>query len=809
MTGFRVLLSACMAVAAGIVPAAEPVVRLDRAEGQPFSSALLQKGPNCAAIEPLANVSSFKSYVQKDLYYLNLTDWITLYDYLDADDVPLTLVQPSVERIPMVAGLAPSFQNFTMKCTVEKTVTTDPATPLPGQGYKQITTYTTKFKQDSFPNSAAVNALLAFPFKRGGDLNNGSSFKARAMMKLFLVASQAGDATVPLRGSGTLRNMRPKREEWEGPVQPFELKRGGDKCAVLTFLSAEKTLNLPNQVTEEEDAFVDPHGTLFTLTRPAISERVFFVRREVVQVSRSGVEMGERWVSWSFPEDVRPIMADGRLLPPCYGDEYLDWSIRPCAAVWFKIETDEGVVDYVPAVLNDDVELGGVDNAMLGAVGTARTNHGPEQDRGCEDVDAPLLRMTGSTALPIQGILNAATAGPAEFTDPNGQVQFSPKSFYSVDPRYNWAPEDWIGCSQAGVSFDTWKTEVLDKVLGKDGRAPDIFMSCSNQGWLQSMGELALLPRQTDDDGMTIHVADRFDGRPRTSVETIAHAATVWRTYPVDFAETNRVYRLHRLGVASMSATGAFDPYLAALSEFQTAFAGLPDWAPEGRTAFAGVRLAGDDLDWLATRVFEHVRANPLKTWEDAYDELWAGHQGEEADRLFDRKLADGRRLHSVDRKILYAIGRSYFKSSADCLVAVPSSVTGGAPVSVPRSWVGDELPTAFGQETPAVFGALYGSDLASALTAWNGKTDARGRPLRVWEDFVAGTDPTDPLSVLRAAVEMRDGAPCVSWSPDLNAGGRTNRIYTVWGASTPASSDWHTPVRPEDRFFKVSVSLP
>ena len=210
------------------------------------------------------------------------------------------------------------------------------------------------------------------------------------------------------------------------------------------------------------------------------------------------------------------------------------------------------------------------------------------------------------------------------------------------------------------------------------------------------------------------------------------------------------------------------------------------------------------DLNRLATCVCGRIRANPLKSWEDAYDDLWSDYRNESVDRLFGRTLADGRLLHGVDRKRLYALARAFLLPSPACRVTVPASVTGGAPVDVPRSWLTEELPAAFGAEAPLAFAARYGTDLPSALCAWSGKRDAAGRPQRVWQDYVAGTDPSDPDSRLRALVDMQADGPHVSCSPRL-----PGRTYEVWGTPTLAPADWHTPVRPEDRFFKVTVSLP
>jgi hypothetical protein len=58
-------------------------------------------------------------------------------------------------------------------------------------------------------------------------------------------------------------------------------------------------------------------------------------------------------------------------------------------------------------------------------------------------------------------------------------------------------------------------------------------------------------------------------------------------------------------------------------------------------------------------------------------------------------------------------------------------------------------------------------------------KTDASGAAMPVWQDYVAGTDPTNTFSVagtaptntfskFTAKIEMKDGEPVVTWSHSL-----------------------------------------
>ena len=71
---------------------------------------------------------------------------------------------------------------------------------------------------------------------------------------------------------------------------------------------------------------------------------------------------------------------------------------------------------------------------------------------------------------------------------------------------------------------------------------------------------------------------------------------------------------------------------------------------------------------------------------------------------------------------------------------------------------------------------------------------------------YVAGLDPEDAASVFKAQIELVDGQPVVTPSPDLKAA----RVYTVYGrARLDDAEGWTTPVKPEHRFFRISVKMP
>ena len=98
-----------------------------------------------------------------------------------------------------------------------------------------------------------------------------------------------------------------------------------------------------------------------------------------------------------------------------------------------------------------------------------------------------------------------------------------------------------------------------------------------------------------------------------------------------------------------------------------------------------------------------------------------------------------------------------------------------------------------------AQFGESFGA--FANLVGANGRT--------LWTSWLAGFDPSDPAdSTLALFIDMANGWPSLSWSPDLGAA----RSYTIWGRDGLSPTDMWRIVPPAElettsaRFFKVSV---
>ena len=130
-------------------------------------------------------------------------------------------------------------------------------------------------------------------------------------------------------------------------------------------------------------------------------------------------------------------------------------------------------------------------------------------------------------------------------------------------------------------------------------------------------------------------------------------------------------------------------------------------------------------------------------------------------------------------------------------------------------AWVSEDLAARYAKSGESAvdyqsrFEAKFGSDPVAAMTMPTDKKDAQGNDMYVWQDYVAGTDPTDTNSVFTATITMVDGAPVVEWSPKLNAAEESRRQYTIYGkAGLESGEEWHSPTNALDRFFTVGVEM-
>ncbi len=629
-------------------------------------------------------------------------DYATLYDYLDRDDEPVSLAMPCTERVPMIAAVG--VQGLSVQ--IKLTPTGDPEKKTEVLGDKTVTTEITHYAMDAnsiIPGNLAT--AIVFPFKRGSELNG--TFNAKALLRVFLVEGSALGLRIKRKEDGSLpplTNLRPTSdEEWMND-SAFFLKDmpGNVPPFVLSYVSVGTTpVKLNKYIKKQTDSLCGDDTVSFGFNpqknSAAISSAFVFSKKVETTTTVDPVTQSAKTedpVTY-YKLGISPFKADGTLVETVAdhwikSDEFANdgmpgsMNFKVHAAVWVYVENDIGnVVDLVPAVAQDDQVLNGKNNDMVATLGYDGYNSG----------GTPLLRFK----MEDEGV----SFTPASDIPLNiNAVNWTPNSYYAVDPRFNWAPEDWIprNGDVTGTKWLDWVTghegTETDKLLATDGRDSDIFMFVSNQGFLQSMGEFAFLPRVTDlqnmdKEGTTspaelLAKAGSYNGNEHkidASWEDIPNAACVWRTYrPYDSAgedNSDCLMRLRNFYGSDSDYCSAFknvgakgprvNPYTDSDSILMAAFAYTPYdwWAAAGTNTLwtaqnpkdsVGARnsrfgtlsssrqytfhensteakIKDEDIRAIARTIRNEIRGKPEYDWRDVYDGLnWYGNISDPGD---------------------------------------------------------------------------------------------------------------------------------------------------------------------------------
>lgn len=694
------------------------LVDLATAKGQPFYGRNLTPSQN-VRVSDVVNYNSefFRQVFSSGSKLLSPLDYVTLYDYLDHDDIPLSLAAPCVERVPMVAAL---------EQTVQFAPGPMPAKPGPttAGGPNQPKTSITYFDVDrNWFQSGVLTTVVAFPFKHGKTRNNnlsGGPFKVQALVRLFL-APAGLNARSPIAAQ-----LRPQNEaDWTKREDAFSFN-GQNGVFMLSVRSQEVDLTLPNSVQDEADAFCTGGGGSGIVAIPVnFGDLNFPADLHMLTVKKSqdcndqGIPVGQETKTYTL--NIRPFIDANGNLPNGAADiseaefnAVAGIEVVPYVCVWVRIVNGDGTVDLVPAYPDDDVLNGGA-----GGDPVLQTYGGSS---------APLMRFVGDgVSFSLQTIAGGSFSG--------GTPTWKPKAMYTVDPRFNWAPESWYASEQSGVTFDKWLDATRSAVgMGTDAtRDEDIFLFTSNQGVLQSLGEFAFLPRLCE-NGAELISASSFDGAERTAANQVANFACMWRSYSVD---RNWYAQWAALRVGRSTARECLvNPYTDNRAVMMAALANTPvDYWAAGRGMAAdcalrkdGAKMINDTDPWITTaadalkyafgsksddpgdklqcqnlvsiadQIMTEMRTgtlgliesnmgnnnwNPATAWEDIWDNLaWDIQQnGNSVTRFLGVDLGNNVALHSVDRKFLYSYWRDCFANNQQLFlifVRAESNALGG-----------------------------------------------------------------------------------------------------------------------------------
>ena len=663
--------------------------------------------------------------------YISRLGLVHLWDYLDEDNVPVSLAIPSVERIPMVCGIKPTVNGLSIEI---KTKMEDPSggtvsglsdleqntypgasnpNPPTGLGQKRTAQYVKKYELDKgkFINgirSGSIKAVVTYPFRRGRDTKDPDSFQLDGHVEFFFstgnmkfrtgtqsdvlhIANDSGmkdkayksDGVfhMPLQSQGLSFSNVNKEEDAVNEFD-FMIGAGGGPTEAMNAIGANPILTVTWQMPQEswEPDPVNKPGVYAWQNKPPSSD-----------------PSGDRV---SATCGLPPLTASGEVDPsfanPGAVLSYLKSGSTKQAtlqmAVWLRVKNGDGkTVDLVPACLMDDRGFNNINNYQsMGGPGNQMCGQ-----------HYPLMRFSCGAAFDFSD-KTFDSMSPV-------QADVAPKGLLCGDPRWNWAPEHWF--VDDNVSKQQW---IAQNGKGTDNRDRDIFMATSDAGYLQSVYELAFLPRLAGDfrpdNELYGNMVAPDDGRSdwATSFGNARNSGLMWRTYRPFKVDNIARDDFEQIGLVNEGGGTRLNPYSDNENILMAAFANTPVdwWAASANTdtgLSTGERKAADfnkkyafslmnsnakfdweDLKLIASAFKAKMQSQTtINGWIDGYNDLWAG-DGTDENKLMGATLeGDTDDLFGVDRKFLYGYWRDCFAVKQQLFLifvrAEPMMMGGGA----------------------------------------------------------------------------------------------------------------------------------
>lgn len=519
----------------------------DWVNGQPFEG-------KQQSLDDLQRGGGSRAFSEVFVRRLDLAALGALYDYIDEDNVPISLAMPTLERAPMLTGIHLSPFGFAM------TLNSKEREQLIGQNKKSV--YKT-WSVETLGNDPKLmfSACGVYPFKRKSGLTIQSSYKVQVLVKAFL--SDVALTDTRARGAESYRT---------GNWTSENSLMAGDKAYVTVV--GEGTANIQQNI-------LTPNQTLFDITpiiipfpaNAAVGANVYGTRTDSIRDPDTGFWTTQEAV-YDPTDMATPLLyRNGNQIRNVRDAGETGPALRMNFVFWVRILDNEGnTVDLVPATTDDDQLLNGHNSGTASAVNSRLCGLGE-----------PILPI--STDPITQFDL-------ATFTGGNGVQPANPAqgslAIYCDDPRFNYAPEDWYLASGNDVQSATWLSTAEGRCDGSDHRQNDIFQFVASQGYLQSMGELQFLPytRSFQNGGSPIEGAfydsGKYNGQPfetRKSPNDLANNQYAWKTHwgfgpDADWREGDDCSP-YNWGISDSNGGAAVSPY-ADQDLFMAALANTP-----------------------------------------------------------------------------------------------------------------------------------------------------------------------------------------------------------------------------------------
>ena len=451
-----------------------------------------------------------------------------LCDYLDYDNVPLSLCIPCTEAVPMICGV--ELNDNCVKYNVAVAETELQAANAE-QGIKRKIKRTYSMKVDVRDLEATVTTV--YPFMNGPQ-GQDANYTIEAFARVFFTTESAkgdGDLTdVGLRSSASGLGMLDKAQwDWSGTTAP----------AYIQVTCGDKSLQVrtPSGVGEaaeldaiKEDNSLRMSGNL--MKEGALADLVYEIddsgKEVLVEAECKGYADSfmffENWIAW-----------DGdKVLESFKNDSNAGIKFRPSVAVWVRIKNgNDKTVDIVPATpANDDLndfpankDINKFSQAMGGVSGDPLLRFFPKKEKD----DGVIL-----TKVYFQDNKDAVR-----------DVEWKQKAYIANDPRINWAPEQWWATDQTASPKQLWFENVKTFRENNSWCDSDIFMAASDQGYMQSVYEWMFIPQvlrirkdalNYDTNGANLEWGvfedgNGYDGEVNTAANDVLHRDVMWRTH--------------------------------------------------------------------------------------------------------------------------------------------------------------------------------------------------------------------------------------------------------------------------------------
>ena len=493
-----------------------------------------------------------------------------LCDHLDFDNVPLSLCIPCTEAVPMLCGI--ELNDDCVKYSVNMAEETlQNANPDQGTKKKIKRTYSLHVEIQGLETTLTA----VYPFLNGKQ-GHANSYTAETFARVFFTEeTNLGDGD--LRDEG----LRTSLADFNlGNTFAWDVNNNSAGATFIQVKGGTKEIKAdPVSGTGEaaEQAAIQKDILIGSAGNPPPKDAM--LAELVYEIDDSGSEVlvesecqngtaitffNRSWGVINFLDEIK-------------GDQHPDMKFRPSVAIWARIkESGAGkTVDMVPAIPEYDNLLQQPLNARLN--GFSRATGGA--------AGAPLLRFFAKTSDDASGIRLTKDY----FKNNAGQsrdAKWKQKAYIANDPRINWAPEQWWATDQTTAPDQLWFNEVKNFRTADTVRDSDIFMSVSDQGYLQSMYEWLLIPQVRELNGSgnlewgAFESGNGYNGVVRTDKDNVLHANVMWRTYRADAFGYNDTWgSIDGLAFDDADNGLRVNPYTDNMNVMLGAFANMPrDW---------------------------------------------------------------------------------------------------------------------------------------------------------------------------------------------------------------------------------------